>query len=287
MYNESGILDQDWLGFDWTPWISLNPDDGELNTLPTDHGVYRVRHDAYEGLVYIGQTGRSLRGRIRALIRGVLKEAMPYSDPHTGSPCLWAIVDRHGPGFEVSVATPPETSDKQQRYAVEDTLIATYRRETGQNLVGNFGRMPPGYSKSKRRSKGIRGGRSNDDTFRSFREGIEPLTRENSEELTDSDWMGLSWSVPAPLSDARNHLPETPGLYRIWDPESVPPLEYLGESLNLRSRLYDHRRNRDSHLLFSYTEQPNIENEFQLEQAETDLLAAHWLACKSAPRKQY
>ncbi|PCR90312.1 hypothetical protein CP557_07035 [Natrinema ejinorense] len=287
MENESGTLDQDWLGFNWTPWMSLHPDDEELGELPTDHGVYRVRHDAYEGLVYIGQTGRSLRGRVRALARGVFDGEMPYNDPHTGSPALWAIVDRHGTGFEVSVTSPPKTADSQQRHAIEDTLIAVYRRETRRNLIGNFGRMPPGYSKSKRRSKDIRGGRSDDDTLRSFRKGIEPLSWEDPEDLTAPDWMGLSWSEPAPLSEARSQLPESAGLYRIWDPERCPPLEYIGETLNLRSRLYRHRRNRESHLLFSYAAQPDIEREFKLSQLETDLLGAHWMACKQAPRDQY
>ncbi len=287
MENEVGIVDEDWFGFSWTPWISLYPDDEELGELPTDHGVYRVRHDAYDGLVYIGQTGRSLRGRIRALARGAFEGEMPYSDPHTASPSLWAIVDRHGAGFEVSVASPPGTADSQQRHAIEEALIATYRRETDRNLIGNFGRMPPGYSKSKQRSTGIRGGQSDDDTLRSFRKGIEPLTWENPSELTASDWMGLSWSEPTPLSEARSQLPETPGLYRIWNIEDSSPLEYIGESLNLRSRLYRHRRNRDSQLLFSYAEQPHVEKKFKLSQLETDLLGAHWISCQQAPRDQY
>lgn len=128
MHNEPGVEASDWLGFEWSPWLSLHPDDGELHTLATDPGLYRVRHDAYEGLIYIGETGRSLRGRIRSLVRGVFDDEMPFSDPHTASPSLWAVADRHGVGFEVSGATPSEAEDKQQRKAIEDALIALHRR---------------------------------------------------------------------------------------------------------------------------------------------------------------
>jgi hypothetical protein len=211
---------------------------------------------------------------------------MPYSDPYTASPSLWAVVDRHGPGFEVSVATPPGSADRQERNAIEDALIAVYRRETGQNLIGNFGRMPPGYEKSKQRSTGERGGASDADTERNFRAGIEPLSWDNWERVTGPDWMGLAWSDPAPLAEAYG-LPETGGVYRLWDPERVPPLEYIGESVNLKSRLYRHRRDRDSELLFSFATVPECGTKFQLSQIETDLLGAHWLACQAAPRDQY
>lgn len=285
--NESGINDRDWLGIDWSPWLSLHPDDGEVSTLSTDPGLYRVRHVGYEGLVYIGETGRSLRGRVYSLRRGIYDGEMPFSDPHTASPSFWAIVDRHGPGFEVSGATPTMAESKQQRKAMEDALIALHRRETKTNLVGNFGRMPPGYSKSKTRSTGVRGGRSDDDTLRSFRDGVQPLKWENSETVTDLEWMGLKWSEPRFLKDATSDVPETGGVYRIWDSAACPPLEYIGESVSLKSRLAGHRRNRDGNLKFSYASLPDFEEKFQLNQVEAELLGAHWLACGKAPTDQY
>ncbi|WP_433633755.1 GIY-YIG nuclease family protein [Halomicrococcus sp. NG-SE-24] len=241
----------------------------------------------YEGLVYIGETGRSLRGRIYALRRGIFNGEMPFSDPHTASPSLWTIVDRNGPGFEVSGATPPIVEDKQQRKAVEDVLIALHRWETKTNLVGNFGRMPPGYSKSKTRSTGIRGGRSDDDTLRSFREGVAPLEWENPEEVTDPNWMGLRWSARRPLEDALGYVPDGGGVYRIWNSGNCPPLEYIGESVSLKDRLVKHRRNRDGSLQFSYVPLPDLEEKFQLKQVESELLGAHWLACGEAPVDQY
>jgi len=287
MVSKSGIYSPDWLGFEWSPWISLDPDNEELGTLSTDAGLYRVLFFFFDGLIYIGETGRSLRGRVRSLIRGVFDDEMPFSDPHTASPSLWAIADRHGPGFEISGTTPPEAKDKQQRKAIEDTLIALHRKETRTNLIGNFGRMPPGYSKSKQRSSGNRGGRNEDETHRSFREGIDPLQWTNSKAITEQDWMGLSWSLPRPLSDSIDGVPAAGGLYRIWHPDDVPPLEYIGESVNLSNRLTRHRRNRDESLYFSYVTRPEFDEKFQLSQAESELLGAHWLACERSPRDQY
>ncbi len=78
--NASDYHAADWVGFDWSPWLSLNPADGELSRLSTNPGIYRVRHFDRDGLTYIGQTGRSLRGRVRALSR-CYKEEMPNTDP--------------------------------------------------------------------------------------------------------------------------------------------------------------------------------------------------------------
>lgn len=287
MVNESGVFDEDWLGFEWSSWRRLESEADVLAGFSTDPGLYRVRHDAYDGLIYIGETGRSLRGRLRALFRGIYDGEMPYNDPHTASPSFWAIVDRHGPGFEVSGTTPDVATDSQQRKAIEDALIAVHRRETETNLVGNFGRMPPGYSKSKSRSTDVRGGLCTDKTLRSFREGVDPLPWTNNDDVTANDWMGLDWSGPQPLADVESTVPEEPGVYRIWDDEVVPPLEYLGETVNLRSRFTRHRRNRGDHLVYSYTILPEYDEKFQLSQVESELLGAHWLACGAAPRDQY
>jgi len=311
MVNESGIHDRDWLGFDWSPWVRLDPREGELESLSEGPGLYRVRHDAYDGLVYVGETGRNLQGRVRALVRGVYDERMPFNDPHTASPCLWAIRDRHGPGFEVSGATPEAASDPGGRKAMRDALIGVHRQETGENLVANFGRMPPGYTKSNQRSTRIRGARS-DDADRSYRDGIPPLPWTNPEGLTDSDWMGLSWSAATALGEAdagggtsdaggtsggvdraaggvdeaAAAVPDARGLYRLWDPEASPPLEYVAETVSLRSRFVAHRRNADARLRFSYVTRPTHDEKFQLRQAEASLRGAHWLACGTVPRLQ-
>jgi hypothetical protein len=99
--------------------------------------------------------------------------------------------------------------------------------------------------------------------------------------------MGLEWSTPAPLADANQTIPQTVGLYRIWDPTEPEPLEYIGQSATLRRRLYRHRRQRREELFFSYVPTPAADAKHKREQLETDLIGAHWLATQKAPRDQF
>jgi len=143
----------DWLDLPWTPWYSLDPTAADLSAITTEPGLYRVRHRKRKDLTYIGQTGRNLRERLRALA-GCYNVEMPFTDPHVAAPCLWAIRQESGPAFEVSVATPDGVANKQRRKAIEEALIAVYRRETGANTTANFGRMIEGYKRSSRSSDG-------------------------------------------------------------------------------------------------------------------------------------
>lgn len=285
--NKSGIEAQNWLGLDWSRWGSLGPADDFISQLSTDEGLYRVRHPDIDELVYIGETGRSIRGRVRSLAGGIFDGEMPYRDPHTASPCLWAIVDRYGAKLEVSVATPPEAQDKQQRKAMEDALIALQRREQGRSTTANFARIIPGYKQSSYRKDGLVGGPLQvDETEPHTDPGMDPLPWETPTELTSDTWMGLDWTAPAPLSDAYG-LSDAAGVYRIWNLDNAPPLEYVGETANLKSRLYTHRRNRSGELRFSYVRFPKLDAKHKREEVESDLLGAHWLACQSSPRDQY
>jgi hypothetical protein len=69
-------------------------------------GLYRVRRTGREELDYISQTGMSLRKRLGMLRRGVLGEQMPYRDPHTAGPVLWALRELGGE-FEVLRSSAP------------------------------------------------------------------------------------------------------------------------------------------------------------------------------------
>ena len=98
--------------------------------------------------------------------------------------------------------------------------------------------------------------------------------------------MGLEWSEHRPLEEALTGVPSESGVYRLWDTDAVPPLEYVGESVSLADRLKKHRRNRAGTLRFAYAVRPELEKP-QLAQVESELLGAHWLATKQAPRDQY
>jgi len=85
----------------WTDWILLEQR-STLHELPTTAGLYRVR--AIDDSAYVGHAGRSLRGRVSA-IRGAFNTQMPYRDPHTAAPALWAWLLSEPAELTVSVCT--------------------------------------------------------------------------------------------------------------------------------------------------------------------------------------
>lgn len=287
--NESSYFDADWLELDWSEWHRLDADNSRYKDMPTTAGLYRVRHQHRFGLEYIGQTGRSLRGRVQSLRNGTYAEEMPYSDPHTAAPCLWALREEHGPELEVSVAAPAEATAKQERYGMEEALIACYRREAGESPTANFGRIIQGYEKSRSRSTGDRGGKRPAGNERTQNEipGRGPLPWTDREEVLSTNWMGLEWTEPTRLGDVSTDVPADSGVYMIWDSDDPLPLEYIGQSANIRSRLRTHNRNRDSELHFRYGLLDGHDHQHERSEVETDLLGAHWLIVGSSPRDQF
>ena len=179
--NESDYYALDWMGFEWSPWRSLNPADGELSEISTNPGIYRVRHLDRDGLTYIGQTGRSLRGRLRALA-GCYDEEMPYT-AHVAAPSLWAVRQEYGPAFQVSVIEPDNVDHRQRRLSIEQALIAVSRRESGENTTANFARIIEGYKRSSRRADGFTGGElSEGETESNSASGVGPLAWTDADE---------------------------------------------------------------------------------------------------------
>jgi len=134
----------------WSAWRDLRGA-GRDRRIPPGPGVYRIRRAGQEpGLDYIGQTGRSLRGRLGQL-HGVYHAQMPYRDPHTAAPALWALRHRDGCDFEVAVIEVPGTGP--DRKALEATAITLYRIGSGRSPAASFGRMPAGYTISSGRSR--------------------------------------------------------------------------------------------------------------------------------------
>jgi hypothetical protein len=77
----------------WSMWSSLA---GVWRgaTVPNVPGLYRVRRVGSNRIDYIGQTGAggmTLRRRV-AMLAGVYGAEMPYRDPHTAGPALWALL---------------------------------------------------------------------------------------------------------------------------------------------------------------------------------------------------
>src|SRR5262245_37232738 len=88
-------------------WSSWQPLDGcwQGALIPDRPGLYRIRRAGHADLDYIGQTGAgtmTVRKRM-AMLRGVYGPEMPYRDPHTAAPALWALLQGTGEPFEVAV----------------------------------------------------------------------------------------------------------------------------------------------------------------------------------------
>lgn len=134
----------DRLALDWGPWLPL---EGcwHGTMVVQQPGLYRVRRADRADLDYIGQTG-DLRSRL-GMLRGVYATEMPYRDPHTAAPALWAL--RHTTRevlFQVSVA--PVEGPLPWRKGMEALAIARHRQEHGRSPTVEFGRMPVGYQTS-------------------------------------------------------------------------------------------------------------------------------------------
>src|SRR5262245_44072224 len=108
----------------WTAWIPLR-EAFEHAVLPTKPALDRIRRAGRRDLDYIGQTGAGLRGRVRQL-RGIDRVPMPYRDPHTAGPALWALLQSEDAVFEVSVC--PVAGGDPWRKALEAIAIAGYRQ---------------------------------------------------------------------------------------------------------------------------------------------------------------
>ena len=179
----------------WSAWRPLHKASID-QSIPSVAGLYRVRHVGFSGIDYIGQTGGSLRARL-GMLRGVYGNVMPYNDPHTAGPALWALRDATGCDYEASVAVVEESV--AIRLALEHLAIALYRQSHGVSPTFNFGRMPAGYKKSSGNNqrlvaagKRFRGGPCFE-TLPSHAPGIPPAGPLHGLP-GDENWCGHAWS---------------------------------------------------------------------------------------------
>jgi hypothetical protein len=105
----------------WRPLVTASRDP----EIPASPGLSRIRRIGWDDLDYIGQTGMgtmTLRKRL-GMLRGVYGELMPYRDPHTAGPALWALYHQTGEDFEVSVV--PVEGTTQWRKGVEQEVAGS------------------------------------------------------------------------------------------------------------------------------------------------------------------
>jgi hypothetical protein len=243
-------------------------------------------------ILYVGQTGRTLKARLGEL-KGVYGEVMPYNDPHTVGPALWAHRTDTGETFEACVAVlQVDKADRMGREALE---VTKRRIIDGCSPAYNFGRMPQGWIKSSGNNrKLVEAGRR----FRGRRMDTEELAAAAPDDsvpppdtlegdVRAADWLGLNWR------DAEDSPPERTdvGVYRIGE-GSVGPLDYLGQGL-ITARWRSHAMNwavdlaaeRDRLTVWDWAALSLTAR--QLLEVENDLIAGHMHVFAQPPQAQF
>ena len=286
-----GVMDDAWGGLTWTAWVPLERE-AIRRVAPALPGIYRVRRaDGMPGyLVYVGQTGRTLRERLLALAAGANANECPFNDPHTAAAHLWLLRQLDGARFECACA--PITGDVKVLRGTEDMLLWRHRVETGRSTEANYGRFYPGYARPTNLWI-VRGGRSG--TRVPGRRAM-PLPAERVPmDFTASrpalrgkaDLLQASWWQRAPLAQGRL-LPPEPAVYCIYEPNAAAPV-YIGETTNLSARATAHAAVswpvREPWL--AYLPLPVETPKYVLREFESDLLGWHFWHISRAPVAQY
>jgi hypothetical protein len=291
------LLEQ--LGIRWSPPVPLETAvRGQV--VPSAPGLYRIRRVGLRWWDYIGQTGTgqmTLRKRM-AMLRGVYLPEMPYRDPHTAGPGLWALLQSSPQPLEAQFC--PVEGTTPWRKGLEAAAIAVHRQRHQSSPTLNFGRMPAGFRMSSGNNarlvaagKRFRGG-PDEAVAESHEPGIPPIAPLGSD-TTNGRWCGHTWAgwMALDTKTMRTLGPEH-GLYRIRGNDDR--LVYIGEGA-IRSRLLAHLSKLDSPtrqgrtlkaaapLAFS-TVAANWRRHQRLE-LETDLIGAYVLATREPPAAQF
>jgi hypothetical protein len=277
--------------FSWSPWQPLLGS-SRNREIPASPGLYRVRVAGTGEVVYIGQTGNSLRGRL-GMLSTCHGADMPYRAPHTAAPTLWSLRHRDGVEFEVSTAVIEST--KVERLALEAVAISAHRVAHGRSPLANFGGSIAGYRLSSSNDAGLVA------SGKRFRGGPDPLARASVSaavsgpldgDVTAADWLGFQWSSWVPFDEAP--AVDAVGLYRLSQPEASDLL-YVGQG-RIGDRIRSHRAKRVSaghrqashfagDVVVSWTTL-DVDRRILLEY-ENDAIASHQLVHGTAPRAQF
>jgi hypothetical protein len=302
------------------PWVPFTADKEEFRIIPKEPGLYRIRPAGKDFLMYIGETRRTLHQRLNELRQSVRREdLMPWNDPHTAAPSLWAwrdaeserssdleeekrhqtsssaekssdLEEKKSPSglFEYECSAAPLDASQAVRRGMESFLLYRYRQEYGESTLCNFGRFHKRYRKSTNRKEKLRGGKLEDSHKDNPAGGpsISPLKVIGNP--GDPDWMGLTWSERKTLSsDNIIVVASGPGLYLLFDANNGEII-YIGQSGNCPKRLLDHSRKswegRD--LQFSCHVDQTLVLAHNLKELENDLIGNYFELNRKAPEYQ-
>lgn len=277
-------MSADWCGHRWLPWVALDAPAAQFaECLPRGPGFYRVRVVGRSALAYIGQTGRNLNERTRALARNAYRQgdAPPWNDPHTAAPGLWAWRVEDGLNYEVSAASADLTYSHRQ--CTEDMMLHEYRLEVGRSTLCNHGRFHPRWTRPSNRKRGVAMRRlAAPETNPAAAPSLAPVS--GSGPPGAPDWLGLSWVHVGPPGPSLSDAPEEAGVYRL---SRAGEVVYVGESANLRSRLKAHsRKYRELGLAADIVVMPGA-LAHHLKEREVDVIGAFYKVTGRPPVLQY
>lgn len=129
----SDIQALDWEGHAWSDWYQLDESIRAYSAIaPNEEGIYRIRCRGDEALIYIGETGASIRGRFRQLRKAAqyVSAGKPPGPPHVAGGCVYAHEQR-GEVIEVSWFTTRGIDP-----AIGSGWSATSSQRTGRQRVG-------------------------------------------------------------------------------------------------------------------------------------------------------
>ncbi|WP_336000197.1 helix-turn-helix domain-containing protein [Halorientalis halophila] len=281
----------------WSDWTPLFPTK-ELDVIPQEPGIYLVSHESLSGIQYVGHSRTDLRDRIRRMGYAIDSEEMPYRDPHTAAPCLWAIAQEYDMDYQVcwasigriggdetpasltSTRTIGELATVNELVGLKAAYIAGYRFVSRQSPTANFGYMLPGYEQSGPSSSGKRGGKIEQDD-------VEPGVREETiatwdawDDLTSDSWMGFDWET-YDLGDFEDPYPEAEGVFRIWQ-KGTDTLAQVGVTTDIRNQVLDAEMHENGTMV-SF-DQRDIGDVADRQAIATDLVGAHYLAKDIVPK---
>ena len=223
--NNREYFSESWCSLPWSPWVPFTAVKHEFRQIPKEPGLYRIRPIGKDFLMYLGETGRTLRKRFGELRRHSLAEEFPWNDPHTAAQSLWVWNKAEGYSYECSAA--PLKVLENERIGWESFLLAKYRQEFGESTLCNFGRFHKRYWKStgrklKNGKPGTKGGKLETDQMDKSAGGPSHSPLHAIGTPGDPNWMGLSWSGHETLVPEKTRTVSAgPGLYVLIDTVSL------------------------------------------------------------------
>jgi hypothetical protein len=286
--NDPVYLTPTWCSLPWTPWVPFTADKEEFRTIPREPGLYRIRPTGKDFLLYIGATKRPLHQRLTELRHTLRRgELMPWNDPITEAPSLWAWQDAEG--FEYECSAAPLDASPGGRRGMESYLLYRFRQERGESTLCNFGRFHPRYRKSTNRKENKRGGKLEENHLDNPAGGpsIKPLPPVGTP--GDRYWMGVAWIGRLPLDgETINTIPPGAGFYLLFERDSGD-LVYIGQSGDCAQRLRSHAMKLldEKDILVSYHIEKKPLLPHNLKEREHDLIGYYFGMYRKAPKYQF